>query len=176
MQIRDCFTGGAPVFSFEFSPPKTPAAEEMLYATIADLAPLRPSFVSVTYGAGGSTRERTVELVGRIQNQIGIEAMAHLTCVGHSREEIAAILGRLWDQGIRNVLALRGDPPRGETEFVRPDDGFAYGSELVAFIRAGFKFCIGSAGYPEGHIECPDRAQDLFHLKQKVDAGAEFLI
>src|SRR5262245_34869915 len=117
MRIVDCFRKGRPVFSFEFFPPKTEEGVANLYHTIAELAPLRPSFVSVTYGAGGSTRDLTVDLVSRIKNEIGLEAMAHLTCVGHSAEEIARVLDRLQAAGIENVLALRGDPPRGETAF-----------------------------------------------------------
>src|SRR2546427_3166311 len=112
MRIRDCFNGSRPVFSFEFFPPKTAEDTEALYQTVRELARLNPSFVSVTYGAGGSTRQMTVELVGRIKNEIGIEAMAHLTCVGHTADEIAGVLDRLRAAGIENVLALRGDPPR----------------------------------------------------------------
>jgi methylenetetrahydrofolate reductase (NADPH) len=176
MRIRDCFDGRRPVFSFEFFPPKTEDGVRKLYATIQELAPLDPSFVSVTYGAGGSTRQLTVELVGRIQNEIGLEAMAHLTCLGHSKAELARILERLRDAGIENVLALRGDPPRGETRFVPAPDGFAYASELAAFIRSRFDFCLGGAGYPEGHPECPDPEADLRHLKLKAEAGVDFLI
>src|SRR3954447_13465385 len=126
MRIRDCFGQGRPVFSFEFFPPKTEEGVKNLYATVGELAKLDPSFVSVTYGAGGSTRELTIDLTARIKREIGIEAMAHLTCVGHSAGEIAAVLERLRGAGIENVLALRGDPPRGETQFVRPADGFGY--------------------------------------------------
>jgi len=176
MRIRDCFHNGRPVFSFEFFPPKTEDGVRKLYATVEELAALKPSFVSVTYGAGGSTRELTVELVGRIKNQIGLEAMAHLTCVGHSAGEIAAILDRLEAAGIENVLPLRGDPPRGQTQFVRPEDGFGYAFELVRFIRSRYQFCLAGAGYPEGHIECADKEADLRHLKNKVDAGVDFLI
>lgn len=176
MRIRDCFDGGRPVFSFEFFPPKTEQGVRSLYAAIEELAALAPSFISVTYGAGGSTREMTVDLVTRIKKQIGLEAMAHLTCVGHSAGELAAILERLQAAGIENVLPLRGDPPRGETRFVRPADGFGHAFELVRFIRSRFSFCLGGASYPEGHPECPDREADLRHLKMKVDAGADFLI
>src|SRR5207248_6802443 len=130
------FGARRPVFSFEFFPPKTEEGVRTLYATIRELAPLEPSFVSVTYGAGGSTQQLTVELVTRIKKEIGIEAMAHLTCVGHSASEIASVLDRLSASGIENVLALRGDPPRGETAFVRPMDGFGYASELARFIRS----------------------------------------
>lgn len=177
MRISDQIGVSGPIFSFEFFPPKTAAGEASLYETIDRLRALRPTFVSVTYGAGGSTREKTLELVGRIKNEIGIEAMAHLTCVGASRGELADILRRLEKQGIVNILPLRGDPPQGAERFEAPVDGFAYASELVAFIRAsGHSFCLGGAGYPEVHVECSDAAADLTHLKRKVDAGIDFVI
>ncbi len=177
MRIREMFDRGAPVFSFEFFPPKSEAGERSLLRTIENLRPLAPSFVSVTYGAGGSTREKTIEIVTRIKREHGIEAMAHLTCVGHSRDELAAILDRFAEAGLENVLPLRGDPPKGETRFVRPVDGFGYASELVAFIRSrGDRFCLAGAGYPEGHQECRDLDLDMAHLKQKVDAGVEVII
>src|SRR5262245_26599129 len=176
MRICDCFGTGRPVFSFEFFPPKTDEGVRNLYATIQELAPLNPTFVSVTYGAGGSTQQLTVDLVTRIKKEIGIEAMAHLTCVGHSAGEIAGVLDRLEAAGIDNVLALRGDPPRGETQFVRPENGFGYAHELVRFIRSRYSFCLGGAGYPEGHVECCDREADLRHLKEKVEAGLDFVI
>lgn len=176
MRICDCFGGNRPVFSFEFFPPKTEEAVENLYHTIEELRPLGPSFVSVTYGAGGSTREMTVELVSRIKNEIGIEAMAHLTCVGHSADEISHTLDKLKAAGIENILPLRGDPPRGQTEFRRADGGFGYAHELVRFIRSRYDFCLGGAGYPEGHPETADKDQGLLHLKQKVDAGVQFII
>ena len=177
MRIGDAIGKNGPVFSFEFFPPKTPQGERNLYQAIERLRPLRPTFVSVTYGAGGTTREKTVELVRRIKHEIGIEAMAHLTCTGVDRDEIEQILWRLEEAGIENVLALRGDPPRDQPLFGRPANGFAYAAELVSFIRAlGFDFSLGGAGYPEGHIECPDRDQDLAHLKHKVDCGLDFVI
>jgi methylenetetrahydrofolate reductase (NADPH) len=158
-------------------PPKTEQGERALLRTVEQLRSLNPSFVSVTYGAGGSTRHKTIELVAQIKREYGVEAMAHLTCVGHSRDEIAAVLDRLREQGIENVLPLRGDPPKGETEFIRPANGFGYAAELVRFIRdANYPFCLGGAGYPEGHIECPDRERDLEHLCQKVAAGLDFVI
>ena len=176
MRIIDCFGTGRPVFSFEFFPPKTDEGVRNLFATLAELAPLQPEFVSVTYGAGGATRELTVDLTARIKRELGLEAMAHLTCVGHSAGEIAAILDRLKASGVENVLALRGDPPKGETAFARPADGFGYAHELIAFIRSHYDFCLGGACYPEGHLECADLEADLRHLKLKVEAGAEFLI
>jgi methylenetetrahydrofolate reductase (NADPH) len=177
MRIRDLFGQARPVFSFEFFPPKTEAGERSLLQTIDKLRPLEPSFVSVTYGAGGTTREKTIEIVTRIKREHGIEAMAHLTCVGHSRDEIAAILDRLAAAGLENVLALRGDPPRGETTFVRPANGFGYASELVGFIRErGYPFCLAGAGYPEGHPECRDLDRDVANLCRKVDAGVQVII
>lgn len=177
MFIRDLFNGGPPVFSFEFFPPKTEQGERALLATIARLRKLDPSFVSVTYGAGGSTREKTIEIVSRVKHEFGIEAMAHLTCVGHDRDEIARILDRIQACGIENVLPLRGDPPQGESTFVRPRNGFGYASELVHFIRErGYPFCLAGAAYPEGHVECRDLECDLAHLLEKVRAGVEVLI
>ena len=177
MRIAEQFEQGRPVFSFEFFPPKTPEAVGALYRTIReDLAPLRPTFVSVTYGAGGSTQDLTVELVSAIKYKLGIEAMCHLTCVGHSAAELVQVLDRLQANGIDNVLALRGDPPRGQEYFERPADGFGYAQELTRFIRSRYDFCLGGGCYPEGHPDCPDRAEDLGHLREKVDAGAEFLI
>ena len=177
MFIRDLFGERLPLFSFEFFPPKTEQGEQALLRTVERLRELRPSFVSVTYGAGGSTRVKTVDLVSRIKHQYGVEAMAHLTCVGHDRNEIAGVLDQLHANGIENVLPLRGDPPQGETSFVPPANGFAYAAELVRFIRdRGYPFCLGGAGYPEGHVECRDLELDLEHLHQKVAAGSEFII
>ena len=176
MRIADCLSQDCHSFSFEFFPPKNASGVETLFETIEKLREVAPSFVSVTYGAGGSTRDLTISLVERIKRETGLEAMAHLTCVGHGRKDIAAVLERLRSAGVENVLALRGDPPKGTTTFVRTEDGFGYGSELVSFIRENFDFCLGSACYPEGHVENPDRQQDLQHLKSKVAAGADFLI
>jgi methylenetetrahydrofolate reductase (NADPH) len=177
MRIRELFGRAQPVYSFEFFPPKTEAGEQSLLRTIDKLRPLDPSFVSVTYGAGGTTREKTIEIVSRVKREQGLEAMAHLTCVGHSRDEIAAILDRLAAAGLENVLALRGDPPRGETAFVRPADGFGYASELAAFIATrGHGFGLSGAGYPEGHPECRDLERDVAHLRAKVEAGVEVII
>ena len=174
--LKEAAVSGRKCVSFEFFPPKTPAGEAALYQAIEELRPLAPTFVSVTYGAGGSTRDKTVEITGRIRSELGIEAMAHLTCVGASRTELAGVLDRLLAQGIENVLALRGDPPRGTARFERPADGFAYANELAAFIHAGYPFCIGGACYPEPHPECPDLATGIAHLRLKVAAGARFLI
>ncbi|MES1260451.1 MAG: methylenetetrahydrofolate reductase [NAD(P)H] [Acidobacteriota bacterium] len=178
MLIRDLLVSRAPSISFEFFPPKTDEAAAQLERTIAELGVLQPDFVSVTWGAGGSTREKTIEIVSRIREGAGIEAMAHLTCVGSTREELAAILLRLQAAGIHNVLALRGDPPKGQTSFTAVEGGFRYASELTAFIREahGTGLCVGGAAYPEKHVECGNPAVDLNNLKRKVDAGLDFLI
>jgi methylenetetrahydrofolate reductase (NADPH) len=178
MKIRELYTPGRRVFSFEFFPPKTEKGLATLEDTVAELRDLSPGFVSVTYGAGGSTRDRTIELVTRIQRQHGITAMAHLTCVGAGREEIAGVLDRLSDGGIDNVIALRGDPPAGATQFETPPDGFAYASDLIGFIRGryGDRLCLAGAAYPEGHVECRDWERDLGHLSTKVRAGVDVLI
>jgi methylenetetrahydrofolate reductase (NADPH) len=177
-KIRDLFGSGRRLYSFEFFPPKTDAGVAKLEETIRELTDLDPAYVSVTYGAGGSTRDRTVELVSRIQGQAGICAMAHLTCAGAGRDEIALVIDRLISGGIENVIALRGDPPAGAERFEVAPDGFAHGSDLVAFIRQrhGDKLCLAAAAYPEGHPECRDLERDLRHLVTKVRAGADFII
>ena len=170
---------GEPVFSFEFFPPKTDEGVSSLFRTVEALRPLGPAYVCVTYGAGGSTRSRTVDLVKKLKHEVEVEAMAHVTCVGSSREELAQVLDELAEGGIRNVMALRGDPPKGATGFEPHPEGFAHASDLVAFIRSQPKrwdFCLGGAAYPEGHLENRDLARDLVHLKAKVDAGVDFLV
>jgi len=177
MRIGEALRAGGPCFSFEFFPPKTDEGASGLLRTIRDLEDLAPTFVSVTYGAGGSTRDRTIDLVTRIKREQGIEAMAHLTCVGHSRAELGGVLDRLRAARVENVIALRGDPPRGEPSFRAAPDGFSFASELVAFIRERKDpFCVAGACYPEGHVECADRNLDLQHLRAKVRAGTDFLI
>jgi methylenetetrahydrofolate reductase (NADPH) len=178
MRIADLFLAGTrPVFSFEFFPPKTDDGRSALLKTVAELAKLEPSFVSVTYGAGGSTRDRTIELVTTIKRSTGIEAMAHLTCVGSSRAELDVVLDRLESGGIENVIALRGDPPAGETGFRPHPEGLAHASDLVRLIRAARRpLCIAAAAYPEGHVESPSPAVDLAHLVDKVAAGVDVLI
>jgi len=177
MKIRNRLNPSNPCFSFEFFPPKTDEGVANLLRALEDLAPLEPGFVSVTYGAGGSTRDRTVELVTRIKAETGIEAMAHLTCVGHTRQELRELLQRLADAKLDNVLVLRGDPPQGQKSFVTAEGGFTYASELVRFIREeDFNFCLGGACYPEGHVETASRDDDLRHLKAKVDAGLDFVV
>lgn len=177
MKIIDKLQREDPAFSFEFFPPKDEAGVEQLFATVRDLKPYAPTYVSVTWGAGGSTRRLTIDLVRRIQREVGIDAMAHLTCVGATRSDIKDVLDQIRAAGIENVLPLRGDPPKGETTFKQTDGGFSYASELVAFTRAHDPaFCLAGACYPETHPEARDRDSDLKYLKQKVDAGVDFLI
>ena len=176
MRISDILKTDRRAVSFEFFPPRDDAGFASLFATIEALKGLDPSYVSVTYGAGGSTRRKTVELVKRIKHEIGIESMAHLTCVGANRDEIGSVLDDLAAAGLDNVLPLRGDPPKGESEFVPTPGGFRYANELVAFIRERHSFCLGGACYPEKHPEAPSAEADLDNLKRKVDAGVDFLI
>jgi methylenetetrahydrofolate reductase (NADPH) len=171
-----CPRTGEPVFSFEFFPPKTPQGEQNLYAALAELRTLEPSFVSVTYGAGGSTRAKTIEIVKRIRDDYGLEAMAHFTCVGATVQELRATLDEMHDAGIDNVLALRGDPPAGQERWVKTDGGLEYSRELVALIREGYPFAIGAACFPETHIHAASPEDDVAHLAEKVAAGADFLI
>jgi methylenetetrahydrofolate reductase (NADPH) len=177
VRIDRLLGSGLPTISFEFSPPKTEAGFAQLFSTIKDLHSLQPSYVSVTYGAGGSTRQKTVALVERIQRESAIRAMAHLTCVGHTADEIGSILDELWRAGVRNVLALRGDPPIGPAgQFVPTEGGFAHASDLVRAVARHGDFCIGVAGYPEGHPQCLNRTRDLEMLKLKIDNGGCFVV
>jgi methylenetetrahydrofolate reductase (NADPH) len=169
-------SSGRVIFSLEFFPPKTEEAMIQLFETLRDVNRLNPGYISVTYGAGGGTRDKTIDIVKRAKREIGLESMAHLTCVGHSKQEIKNILDELVTSGIENVVALRGDPPMGETKFTPNPDGFRYANELTAFIRASYPLCIAVAGYPEGHIESPDKETDWDYLRQKVMAGADFVI
>lgn len=176
MKIRTRLNPSKPCFSFEFFPPKTAEGEKQLWDTLEDLRSLDPGYVSVTYGAGGSTRDRTIDLVGQIKARTGIEAMAHLTCVGHTRDELSAVLDRLAAAKVDNILALRGDPPKGETAFKKVEGGFGYANELVQFIRErDLGFSMGVAGNPEGHLESTKEA-DINNLKRKVDEGADFIV
>ena len=169
---------GRPAFSFEFFPPKTPEGEANLFSALEALGPLEPDFVSVTYGAGGTPgqKQKTIDIVARIQQDFGLEAMAHFTCVGATTEELRAMLDRMREAGIDNVLALRGDPPQGETEWTATEGGLSYSRELIEMIRADYEFAIGAACFPETHIHATDADSDLRYCKEKVDAGATFLI
>ena len=165
-----------PVFSFEFFPPKDEAGEQRLFEALEDLRPLEPDFVSVTWGAGGSTREKTLGIVSRIRANHGLEAMAHFTCVGATVDDLHDALRQMREAGLENVLALRGDPPQGETAFVRTEGGLGYSSDLVGLVAGTYDFCIVGAAYPEVHPEATDAETDLANLKRKVDAGARVLI
>jgi methylenetetrahydrofolate reductase (NADPH) len=181
MHILDIFQAHSTTFSFEFFPPKSDRASADLFETIAQLQALRPSFVSVTYGAGGSTRERTHDLVVRIQRETDLTAVSHLTCVCHSEEEIGAILDRYSASGIENILALGGDPPRGLAGYDRSRDAFRYAEQLVRFVRSRTSaadsrgFGVGVAGFPEGHPGTPNRLNEMEYLKRKIDAGAHYI-
>ena len=176
MRVADLLLARRPNFSFEFFPPQDDAGVTALFDTIAALLELDPGFVSVTYGAGGSTRRLTVDLVERIQRELAITPVAHLTCVGSTRAELHAVLGRIVDAGIENVLALRGDPPRGQAAFTPAPDGLAHGSELVALVSGGYDLCVGAACYPENHLESASRADELRWTREKVERGASYLI
>ncbi len=183
MHISDIFRIKSTSFSFEFFPPKTEAASEKLFASIAELEALHPSFVSVTYGAGGSTRQLTQDLVLRLKSETELDPVPHLTCVCHSTGDIEALLEQYCRAGISNILALRGDPPANQPGHRHEDDAYTYASELVSAIRAFGDanhpdprgFGIGVAGFPEGHPACPNRVKDIDHLKAKVDAGADYI-
>ena len=175
MKIRDLFRSQEQTFSFEFFPPKTPQDVDKLFERANDLKQLGASFCSVTYGAGGSTRKNTIELVCRFQAELELVGMAHLTCVGHTQAELREVLHELQDRGVENLMCLRGDPPQGQTEFIPTPGGFSHAAELVQLARTTGDFCIGVAGYPETHPECPDTQQDLEHLQAKVDCGADFV-
>lgn len=176
MKIDALLTERRPSFSFEFFPPHDDAGMLALLEAAEMLRALEPTFVSVTYGAGGSTRARTIEIVKQIKNDLRLEAMAHLTCVGSTRDDLQRTLAEIAGAGIDNVLALRGDPPRGSERFVAPAGGLAHASELVALVRSEFSLCVGGACYPEKHPEAPDLETDLRYAREKVDAGARFLI
>src|SRR5258708_6242335 len=179
--IRDIYAAkgaaGRPVISFEFFPPKTEEGDRnLMQKTIPALLETRPDYCSVTYGAGGSTRDKTLMIVDRIQREHGFTAVAHLTCVCSTKEEIRDLLGRIRALGVQNVLALRGDPPGGGPFEMTPG-GFEFSSQLVQYIREKGEFCIGVAGFPEGHIACKEgKHADWRHLKEKIDAGADYVI
>jgi len=175
MKIRELFRAQTQTFSFEFFPPKTAQDVDELWERAQELKALGPSFISVTYGAGGSTRRNTIDLVCRFQAEQDMVAMAHVTCVGHSQAELREILEELRQRGVENLMCLRGDPPRGQSNFVPASDGFAYAHQLVTLARAVGDFCIGVAGYPERHPESADIHRDLEHLKAKVACGADFV-
>ena len=177
MFIRDYYNRPEPTISFEFFPPKDADAEAaLLRDTVPALKRLGASFISVTYGAGGSTRGTTFRVVNQIRQQHGLESVAHLTCVGSTQESLTGVIEEACGLGIQNLLCLRGDPPKGQTEFKAVAGGFSYAVDLIRFAKARGNFCIGAACYPEGHIECKDKRLDWDRAAAKVEAGAEFLI
>ena len=184
MHIQDIFQASTPTFSFEFFPPKSQEASQKLYNSIRELEALKPSFVSVTYGAGGSTRDLTRELVIRARQELNVTTVPHLTCVSHSQADIRGILEQYAEHGISNILALGGDPPAGKSGYNRADDAFQHAADLVRFIKAFNEeglhpdkrgFGIGVAGFPEGHPATPNRLLEMEYLKAKVDAGADYI-
>jgi methylenetetrahydrofolate reductase (NADPH) len=178
MRIDERLADGGPCFSFEFFPPRTDQGERNLGRALAELSRLGPAFVSVTYGAGGSTEQKakTVDIVSHIKADYGLEAMAHFTCVGATTDELRGALDHMRKAGIQNVLALRGDPPAGQEEWTATEGGLSYSRELIEMIRAEYDFAIGAACFPETHIHADSPESDLRYLKEKVDAGARFLI
>lgn len=178
LRISDAFLNKRHTYSFELFPPKTEEGYLKLHKTMHLLCDLQPDFISCTYGAGGGSREKTLDIVEHIQNHHHIPSVAHLTCVLHTKDEIKTILAEMQQRGIGNVLALRGDSPRDNPGWTPGKDNFKYSWELVAFIREHFKdyFSIGVAGFPEGHVLCPDHDQDAHYLKNKIDHGADYVI
>ena len=185
MHIQDIFAKGGPTLSFEFFPPKTAEASEALYETISELEAYGPSFVSVTYGAGGSTRELTHDLVVRLKTTTSLDPIPHLTCVCHQESDIQSILGRYAEEGVGNILALGGDPPRDLKNYVKANDAFQQAADLVRYIKRFSEtgahpdrrgFGIGVAGFPEGHPATPNRLKEMDYLKAKVDAGADYIV
>jgi methylenetetrahydrofolate reductase (NADPH) len=175
-RIIDLLDGDEPTFSFEFFPPRTPEGEANFERALRELAPMEPSFVSVTYGAGGTTREKTVETVRAIKDEHGLEAMAHFTCVGATTDELRVTLEEIREAGIENVLALRGDPPRGQEQWTASEGGLEYSHQLVGLLREDYDFSIAAACFPETHIHAASPEDDLRYLKEKVDAGVDYLI
>lgn len=176
MKIKDIIKDRDKSISFEFFPPKTEQGEKTLFENIEKLSVFNPAYVSVTYGAGGSTRDKTISIVERINKNATLDVMAHLTCIGSTREEITEILKYYSGIGVENILALRGDPPMGATEIPQIEEGFEYARDLIEFIKNSYDFSIGAAVYPEGHRESPSLEEDMRHTKAKVEAGADFLI
>jgi methylenetetrahydrofolate reductase (NADPH) len=176
MKISELYAQKKPVISFEIFPPKLETPVETIFSTLEKLKDLSPSFISVTYGAGGSSAARSIDIASRVKNHYGVETMAHLTCVNSSRDQIDEILAQLRANNIENILALRGDPPAGETSFRQTIGGYQYAKDLIQHIREQEHFFIAAAAYPEGHLECRDLSRDIVYLKEKVDQGVSLLI
>ncbi|HMM21732.1 MAG TPA: methylenetetrahydrofolate reductase [NAD(P)H] [Selenomonadales bacterium] len=176
MRISNIFAGSRPVVSFEVFPPKPESPVETIYTALGKLRDLNPAFISVTYGAGGSTTERSIGIVEKVKREYGVETMAHLTCVGATPESIESTLDKLEELGVENILALRGDPPAGSETFTPVPGGFAFARDLIGHIKRRNRFGIAAAAYPEGHLECRNVDQDIEYLKLKADAGVDLLI
>jgi methylenetetrahydrofolate reductase (NADPH) len=175
MKVSEALEKRKPFFSFEFFPPKNDDGVRSLFETIAKLRAIEPAFVSITYGAGGSTRARTVELAKRIRNELGLDVLAHVTCVGATRDELRRLFDELAEANIENIMALRGDPPKGEQTFVATSEGFSHANDLIAMLSREYDFCIGAACYPETHPEAFNAEVDLRYLLEKVRSGTNFL-
>lgn len=177
MKIIDLFRNKKPVISFEIFPPKMDTPLESIYSTLEQFKELNPDFISVTYGAGGSAKDRTIEIASKVKKDYGIEALAHFTCVGHTKEEIDSMLEKLKECGLENILALRGDPPANQPDFDFSKNVYRYANELIHHVRSkGDKFCIAAAAYVEGHVDCNRLRTDMENLKKKVDEGVDFLV
>lgn len=176
MRITELFKSKKPVISFEIFPPKLDTPLETIYESLEQFKVLNPDFISVTYGAGGSQKDRTIEIASKIKSEYGIESMAHFTCVGHSVEEIDALLDSMHEHNLENILALRGDPPANQPDFDFSKNVYKYACELISQIRRKNNFCIGAAAYVEGHVDCKRIKEDMLRLKDKVDAGVDFLV
>jgi methylenetetrahydrofolate reductase (NADPH) len=176
VNVTELIASSRPCFSFEFFPPRDDAGVAQLLETMRLLRTLDPAFVSVTFGAGGSTRARTTDLVVRLREEVGIEAMAHFSCVGSTRDELREALQRMRESGISSVLALRGDAPRDQADWTPAPGGLSHATDLVTLLKDEFEFAVGAACHPEKHPEAPDPATDMAYLRRKVEAGAEFLI
>ncbi len=175
MKIRDLFDG-KPVISFEIFPPKPDFPLDTVFATLEELKGLEPAYISVTYGAGGSSSARSIEIVDKVKNKYGLETVAHLTCVGATAATMDAVLDRLQALGVENILALRGDPPAGDDSFTPPADGFPYAKDLIRHVKKRGFFSVAAAAYPEGHLECRDIDKDVEYLRLKVEQGVDLLI
>lgn len=176
MKVIELFGKNKPIISFEIFPPKLDTPLESIYDSLEKFKAIAPDFISVTYGAGGSKKDRTIEIATKIKREYNIETMAHFTCVGHSRDEIDRMLDLMHEHGLENILALRGDPPADQPDFDYNMNTYCYASELVRHIRGKNNFCIAAAAYVEGHVECSLLKEDLLNLKRKVDEGVDFLV
>lgn len=176
MKIKDMFKAKRPLLAFEIFPPKADVPIETIYDSLEKFEALKPDYISVTYGAGGSQKGRTLEIASRLKNKHHIECMAHFTCVGHSKEEIDNMLELMHESGLENILALRGDPPANQPDFDFSKNVYVHAQELVEHIRTKNNFCIAAAAHPEGHIECKRLKEDILNLKKKVDTGVDFLV